>query len=197
MLKSRMLYVVSFALLLAGGYFGWRVTSRDAYESAKYEVLEVSGAYEVRQYPMLMMATTDMQFEAQGEDGSFMRLFQFISGENDTNEKVAMTTPVFMEPDSGRSVGRMGFVLPEQVANRRVPSPKNPSVDISERPAGRYAVHRFAGRMSVSERMKAEEALREWMSSQDLVGGEAEFAGYDPPWAPGPCRRNEVLIPID
>jgi hypothetical protein len=26
---------------------------------------------------------------------------------------------------------------------------------------------------------------------------DAETAGYDPPWTPGPFRRNEVLIRID
>jgi len=36
------------------------------------------------------------------------------------------------------------------------------------------------------------------MSEQGLVAdGDAEVAGYDPPWTPGPFRRNEVLIRIN
>jgi hypothetical protein len=33
------------------------------------------------------------------------------------------------------------------------------------------------------------------MNNKALIGdGDAEFAGYDPPWTPGPLRRNEILI---
>jgi hypothetical protein len=33
------------------------------------------------------------------------------------------------------------------------------------------------------------------MNDRELVGdGDAEFAGYDPPWTSGPLRRNEILI---
>ena len=33
------------------------------------------------------------------------------------------------------------------------------------------------------------------MEDNGLIGhDDAEFAGYDPPWTPGPFRRNEVLI---
>jgi hypothetical protein len=33
------------------------------------------------------------------------------------------------------------------------------------------------------------------MNDKGLTGdGDAEFAGYDPPWTPGPFRRNEILI---
>nr|WP_298869380.1 heme-binding protein [uncultured Gimesia sp.] len=35
------------------------------------------------------------------------------------------------------------------------------------------------------------------MSRKKLIrDGAAECAGYDPPWTPGPFRRNEVLVRI-
>ena len=40
-------------------YLGWKVTARGAYESAEYTVLQSDGKFETREYPDLMMATTN------------------------------------------------------------------------------------------------------------------------------------------
>ena len=47
-------------------------------------------------------------------------------------------------------------------------------------------------RQAVSD---ADQQLRTWMAVKGLQGDDrVESAGYDPPWIPGPLRRNEVLI---
>jgi hypothetical protein len=54
--------------------------------------------------------------------------------------------------------------------------------------------------MSTKAAKEAEAKLRSWMESKGLVADVAqdtsgvETAGYDPPFTPGPLRRNEVLI---
>ena len=54
---------------------------------------------------------------------------------------------------------------------------------------------RFAGQLDSQVARKQEAKLREWMERRDLEGVlESEYAGYDPPFTPGPLRRNEVLI---
>ena len=189
--RNRMIYVTLTVVVAAVTYFGWKLTARGAYESAEYTVLESEGAFEIREYPPLMMATTNMQFATQGEDGSFMRLFRYISGANDANQKVAMTTPVFMQPDEGE----MGFVIPSKIADDQIPVPSGDRVEIRERDGGRFAVIRFTGRLNSDTFAASEERLRSWMTARELVGEEeVETAGYDPPWTPGPLRRNEVLI---
>ncbi|QDS96873.1 SOUL family heme-binding protein [Adhaeretor mobilis] len=177
------------------GYFGWKLTSRNSYESAAYTVLELESPFELREYPDLMMATTEMQSEPQGKDGSFMKLFRYISGSNDRQQKVPMTTPVFMEPKRPKDKGQMGFVIPKKISEKHVPEPTNDNVQIRRRVGGRFAVIRFAGRSESQSVVKAEERLRGWMRDKEISGiGEAELASYDPPWTPGPLRRNEVLI---
>lgn len=195
MTRKKMLYLIVATVVVAVAYFGWKLTARSAYESAEYTVLQSDGAFEVRDYPALMMATTNTRFEAQGDDGSFMRLFRYISGANDADRKVAMTTPVFMQPAVDDVPGQMGFVIPKKTVEQRIPEPAGDSVQIQERTGGPFAVIRFNGRLTSDSLKKAEGRLRNWMVSKELVGdANAESAGYDPPWTPGPLRRNEVLI---
>jgi DNA gyrase inhibitor GyrI len=190
-----MIYLCLATVVIALVFFGWKLTARSAYESAEYTVLESDGLFEIREYPDLMMATTNMQFESQGNDDSFMRLFRYIRGANDNGQKVAMTTPVFTEPEARDDQGRMGFVIPKKVTEGRVPEPSHKNVEIRTRTGGRFAVIRFAGRMNSESIAKAEEKLRTWINDRGLiVDGDTESAGYDPPWTPGPFRRNEVLI---
>ncbi len=114
MTKKRMIYAGVAAVIVALAYFGWKLTARGAYESATYTALESDGPFEIREYEDLMMVTTRMRFESQGNDGSFTRLFRYISGANDDQQKVSMTTPVFMEPESRRLPGPDGICDPER-----------------------------------------------------------------------------------
>ena len=176
-------------------YFGWKLTARSQYESAEYAVLESEGVFQVREYPSLTMVTTRMNNGSQDEDKSFRRLFRYISGANEDSQKVAMTTPVFMDSDEDVVGMRMGFVIPKKVVNEQVPKPSSNEVQIRERSAGRFAVIRFSGRLNNDRCAAAEIRLREWILSQGLLGtASVESAGYDPPWTPGPLRRNELLI---
>jgi hypothetical protein len=89
----------------------------------------------------------------------------------------------------------MGFVIPKEVAAEGVPEPKGEGVKIRKRAGGRFAVIRFSGRLDSRVAKEQEAKLREWMQTRGLEGGSnAEAAGYDPPFTPGPLRRNEVLI---
>lgn len=96
----------------------------------------------------------------------------------------------------------MGFVMPKEIANEGVPKPTGEQVEVRTRSGGRFAVVRFSGQLSSKTAKEFEAKLRTWMDSKGLVaqepenGGGVETAGYDPPFTPGPLRRNEVLIRI-
>lgn len=176
-------------------FSAWKLFSRSAYETASYTVIESESPFEVRDYPDLMMATTNSDFQSQGRDGSFMRLFRYISGNNEPAQKIAMTTPVFMEPDANNEQSQMGFVVPESVVKNGIPAPSGENVTIRQRHGGKFAVIRFAGELNEATRTGNEKRLREWMKTKKLTGAEiAESAGYDAPFTPGFLRRNEVLI---
>ena len=195
MSKKTVIYLVLAIVAFGVGWFGWKMTSRSGYESAKYTVVESDGQFEIREYPDLMLVTTTANFESQGNDGSFGRLFQYISGSNESSSKVSMTTPVFMKPEAEDSEGRMSFLLPAEVAASKIPVPSSDDVTVEKRDGGKFAVLRFSGQINEQTKAEMEKKLRQWMEAKDLSStGSIEFAGYDPPWTPGMLKRNEVLI---
>ena len=197
-MKRRMIYFAAMVGLVGVAVAAWTMTARAGYESAEYKVIESDGNIEIREYPDLMLAATDSKMDSQGRDGSFMRLFRYISGANEDDQKIAMTTPVFMEGEVGKSGVSMGFVMPKEVAAEGVPEPKGEGVKIRKRQGGRFAVIRFSGRLDSQVAKEQEAKLREWMKSRGFEGeSKAEAAGYDPPFTPGPLRRNEVLIRLN
>ena len=196
--RRKMIYVLSAIMVLAVLYSGWRLTSRSAYETAEYQVLRSDGAFEIREYPELELVITNSDFASQGNDGSFMRLFRYIEGANRSTQKVSMTTPVLMKPEQKQTPGQMGFVIPRKLSTKDIPEPLNEEVKIQKRRGGRFAVLQFSGRLNQESVRRAEQKLRDWAASIGVVcQSEVEYAGYDPPWTPGPLRRNEVLIRLN
>jgi hypothetical protein len=200
MKRKTMTYLSVTAILVLAGVFAWNTMARAAYESAEYKVVESDGKFEVREYPDLMLVATTTKLDAQGRDGSFMKLFRYISGANESEKKISMTTPVFMENDKEDSAVRMGFVMPKDIAVEGVPAPTGEGVDVRKRAGGRFAVLRFSGQLTTKSAKESEAKLRTWMATKGFVADDSvessgvETAGYDPPFTPGPLRRNEVLI---
>jgi DNA gyrase inhibitor GyrI len=128
-----------------------------------------------------------------GSDGSFMRLFRFITGANTAGQKIAMTTPVFMSGDDTNAM--MAFVMPAGLSAAKVPRPTAGTVTVRELPPGRFAVLRFRGGRSAAKEAEVLAELRTWLDRQALPSAAAPVFGYfDPPWTPSPLRRNEVML---
>ena len=160
-----------------------------ATETPDYKVLSQDGKFEVREYPALTLVRT-----ASG-DGDFMRLFRYISGSNEAEQKIAMTAPVLMK-HQGENTG-MSFIVPKDVAAKEVPAPKDSAVVADSLPAGRFAVYRYSGGRNEANEQEALGKLREWAGRQQFeVTGDPLFGYYDPPWIPPFMRRNEVMLRI-
>lgn len=208
MSRRKIMTVATIAILVTGGVFLLSRTTRAGYESAEYKVIESDGEFEIREYPDLMLVATKTKIDAQGRDGSFMKLFRYISGANEAEQKISMTTPVFMENDQADSEVQMGFVIPKEVAVEGVPSPTGPDVDVRKRAGGRFAVIRFPGKLDKKLAKESEAKLRAWMETEGLTAAVneddesnktsgVEAASYDPPFTPAALRRNEVLIRLN
>ena len=126
-------------------------------------------------------------------DGSFNRLFRFITGGNEAKQKIAMTTPVFM---SGGSTNRtMAFVMPSGGKMEQVPRPTDALVTVRQVEPGRFAVLRYSGGRNAENEVEAERRLISWMEAEGLRPKPPPVFGYfDPPWTPAFLRRNEVMF---
>ncbi len=192
-MKRNITIGIATVILVALGWLAV-TTSRAGYETADYELLEKEDEFEIREYPELVTVATNAE---SGDDPSFMRLFKYISGENQSEQKIAMTTPVFMPSGEDAAPGSMHFVLPKEVAENGAPDPKRKGVELSRFQSGKYAAVRFSGKLNKETRQKALEQLKAELKSRDLeTKGTPIYAGYDSPWTPGPLRRNEVLLKL-
>jgi DNA gyrase inhibitor GyrI len=187
--------IISFlilAVVVVVVLVGYR-TSRAGYESAPCQVVRASGKFELRDYPALTVVETPMARTGNNADGSFMRLFRFITGGNDAKQKIAMTTPVFMSGSDSNAT--MAFVLPARLQASTVPKPTDGSLTVRELPAGRFAVLHFRGGRNAKNEAAALQQLKNWMTAEALsVSSPPVFAFFDPPWTPGFLRRNEVML---
>jgi len=190
-----MIFGILILLAVAALAFVGCQSVRAGYESAPYQVVRSDGALELRTYPALTVVETPMAPDGNADDGSFMRLFGFISGQNQAKEKIAMTTPVFM---TGNETNRtMAFVLPAKFKSGQAPKPADAALSLRELPGGEFAVLRFSGGRSAKHEAAALEKLQSWITAQGLKVQSLPIYGYfDPPWTPPFLRRNEVMLRI-
>ena len=101
-----------------------------SYETAKYEITKIiSDKVEIREYKDLVLATISTGKESQ--NNNFRTLFKFISGENEQNEEIKMTTPVTQTEKNGNMT--MQFYIPAEFDESNVPDPNNSEVKVEAR----------------------------------------------------------------
>jgi len=179
---------------LMAAVLGGCQATRAGYESAPYTVVRADGPFELRDYPALTVVETPMAADGRdGADGSFRRLFQFITGGNEAGQKIAMTTPVFMSGSGTNAT--MAFVMPAKLKTAEVPRPSAGPVTVRELAAGRFAVLRYRGGRNATKEAESLARLRAWIEMEKLGVRSSPVYGYfDPPWTPSFLRRNEVML---
>jgi len=194
-MKIWIILSVAILIVLCVLLVGCKLT-RGGYESAAYTVVRGDGKFQLRDYPALMVVETISTDPENGKDGSFSRLFRYISGGNEDEQKIAMTTPVFISVNDSNRM--MAFVMPASHEAPQVPKPGDESAALRELPAGRFAVLRYAGGRKPTLEAAALERLEAWMKSEGLSTVSSPVYGYfDPPWTPAFLRRNEVMVQIE
>jgi DNA gyrase inhibitor GyrI len=165
-----------------------------AIEKPNYESVKKEGDFEVRKYAAIKVVSAPME-DMDKRNASFRKLFKYISGENAGKQKIAMTSPVFMDEgkEEDASNGKMSFMLPAKVAETGAPAPDGEGLAVTEIAGGTFAVLRFKGWSKEESRKQASETLAKLIVENKLKPeGATFFAFYDPPWTPEMMRRNEI-----
>lgn len=191
-------------------------TERGGYECAPYTILETHPHYEVRSYPERKWATVvfekmganighnDMpmtrNWREQPQNKSFMKLFRYISGNNESGAKISMTVPVSTKVTQEGEMIReeMGFYVPsDHQEEAPAPGDKSAEVKIVTRPDMVAFVRKFGGYAKDEDWSRERENLIKDLKTRPDAG-DIDFdvyfrQGYDAPfkfWG----RKNEVLV---
>lgn len=187
---------------------------RSGYEESAYTVIDrVNETIEVRQYRPQLVAEVVVEAtdEKSGRSAAFRVLFDYISGANRSQAKVAMTAPVETGTASEKIAmtvpvetgaqpeGRfaMRFFLPADYTLKTAPQPTDPRVSIRELPARTLAVLRFTGSTGADSVARALAEMEDALAGTTWRPSGAPTAMfYDPPWTISFLRRNEVAVAV-
>ena len=188
-LASGVAVVVAGMLVGACSVFGGK-----AAEEPKYRIVLVDGDIEVRAYEPYAVAWTTAQGPCdEAVRTGFRRLFEYITGANESASNIEMTAPVLTEPESleaGAIVGApqrgedsdaptilagtdidgwsIGFVLPAGYTAATAPAPTGSDVVVSDVAARCVASIRFTGKLGDEAGEAERQALAGWIGARGL-----------------------------
>ena len=183
-----------------------------AIEEAKYTVLKQEGQLELRQYAPHIVAETlvESDFEGAGNK-AFRRLFNYISGNNESRQEIAMTAPV-SQAEKGEKIAMtvpvgqqlsgknwvVSCMMPASYTLDTLPKPKDNQVILRQVPEHYVAAIRYSGFWSQKSYNHHKQQLEAWIKQQSFkTTGEAIWARYNAPFTPWFFRRNEILVPVE
>ncbi len=187
-------------------------TNAMAIEEAAYDVIKKYGRFEIRDYASHILAETIVEgdFKEAGNK-AFRRLFRYISGDNQTRDKITMTAPVSQKskgekiamtaPVGQQSFGGkwvVSFMMPSSFTLETLPMPEDPTVSLRQVPTHRMASVRYTGLWSEKNYLRYKKDLETWIHEEKFtILGDPVWARYNAPFTLWFLRRNEILIPVD
>jgi hypothetical protein len=199
------------AALLISGLVALSPGVAMATEEPRFTLVLHDGAFEVRDYPTLVVAeTTVTGSRERAASSAFERLAGYIFGGNTPRgatasetaptrgERFAMTAPVTQSPVSANN-WVVQFFMPDGSRLAAMPTPRDPSVRLREEPARRVAVLRFSGAPNADDLQRRSAELLGMVQARGLRtnGAAPIYAFYDPPWTLAFLRRNEVMVVLE
>jgi len=166
----------------------------------RYRVMLTGDGYEVRTYePATWVSTsyTAMNY-SQGSGQSFWKLFNYIQGENEGNNKIKMTAPVTTQviPGTGpncESQFTRSFYIP-YIYQNNAPKPTNPDVYLTQQPETTVFVRSHSGYTSEEQTLSELVALSQAINNSSMYKqGVFYTSGYDSPYKWWD-RHNEVWL---
>ena len=163
-----------------------------AYEEANYEVVKKNKIYEIRKYSDRLVIETAISNDSSG----FRKLFNYISGNNENNEEIKMTSPVTQIEKKGNMT--MQFYLPSRFNKDNTPIPSNSDIKVLNIKGGYYAVIIYSGRASDKNFIKHKSILENELKKDSMLILSAPIkATYDGPFTLPMRRRNEAMFEVN
>jgi hypothetical protein len=164
-------------------------------ETYPYEVKKKYAQFEIKTYEATLF--TSVKLNTKGYKNSSRRGFSilagYIFGNNERNEKIAMTSPVTMS--LGDSVTMM-FMVPKKLKKDMLPKPNQSGIEFKEEPAKQLAAIRFSGWANDAKIEKYKQQLKAALDAEGInYSNQFYFFGYNAPFEVF-NRKNEVLVEL-
>jgi effector-binding domain-containing protein len=184
-------------------------------EEQKYVVEKTFPNFEIRRYEACVLADVKVSTDFQSAGSiAFRSLIGYISGSNEPNTEIAMTSPMIQETNADAASTKIAmtspviqetskdsqivsFVMPAGMTMANMPLPTNSKVSLRQMPEQLVAVSKFTGRWTERAYDRQLAQLKQQLKVNGITEiGPPRFARFDPPWTPWFMRRNEIQIPI-
>ena len=155
----------------------------------KYEKFEIRN-YESRLFTSVTLPTN--RYENASSNG-FSILAGYIFGNNKTNEKIAMTSPVAMSLEDSMT---MMFMVPEE-KKETLPEPNSKEIKFRKEPPKTVAAITFGGWADQEKINRCKSELIDALESNNISYTQKfYFLGYNAPYETY-NRRNEVIVELE
>jgi hypothetical protein len=192
----KVIYIILGILVLV--FFSIQIfamRSQSNIESYPYAVVTKYDNFEIRSYEASLFSSVKL---ATGEynDASrkgFTILAGYIFGGNETNEKIAMTSPVAMSLEDSMTVM---FMVPKAMKREMLPKPNEVSIQFIEEPAKKVAAITFGGWANTARIEKYKNQLIKALDDNGIkYTKKFYFLGYNPPFEVF-NRKNEIIVEL-
>jgi hypothetical protein len=173
----------------------WVKTSVNNTEMHNYKVLKTYNNFEIRKYESALFSkvTVNVNSYKNLSGKGFGILAGYIFGDNERNEKIAMTSPVAMEIAESST---MKFMVPHEYGIDDLPIPNNESVKFEYQQPRIVAAIGFSGWADDNKIDNYKNILKELLDNENIQHtNRFEFLGYNPPFELT-NRRNEVIVEL-
>lgn len=166
-------------------------------EKPKYQVISVTENIETRAYDPIIVAKVAIQGERKKAlDQGFKILLGYISGNNFSKKKIAMTAPVMQHAIS--TGWNVLFFMPAEYAFDQLPQAIDKQIEFQKIHGKKVAAIQFSGSNTDTNLNKNEEKLRTYLSKNKLkVLSSPTYAFYNSPLTLSFLKRNEIMIEIE
>ena len=163
-----------------------------ANEEAQYDIVHKTDIYEIRHYSNRLVA----QVINKGDNNTFRKLFNYISGANNNSEKIKMTVPVTQAIEDNELF--MQFYLPSKYNKETTPIPTSSEIEVVTIEEGHFAVIKYSGRSSDKNFEKYSTILKQKLLEDKIsIKGNAIRATYNSPFTLPMLRRNEAMFEVN
>jgi hypothetical protein len=173
----------------------YAMKSQSSIENYPYKIVKSFSKFEIRNYEAILFTsiklTANNYKEASGK--GFSILAGYIFGGNETNEKIAMTSPVSMSLEDTMT---MMFMVPKKFRKEDLPKPNQSNIEFREEPSKTMAAITFGGWANSNNIEVYKNKLKTALEEEGIpYSNKFYFFGYNPPFEIL-NRRNEVLVEL-